>query len=106
VPRHELESVQDYLRICPRICCHIIRESLGYACPTLAARILKDANEGRENCSEWVWSCYDRDPKIRVQRAIKNRHTHHGYMAEYKLARALVERAIKAGEEPLLGSWF
>jgi len=31
---------------------------------------------------------------------------HHGFMAEYKLALALVKRAIEKDEEPLFASWF
>jgi hypothetical protein len=56
----------------PRITAHIICESLGYATPSCAARILKDAKEGRENWCEWIYSCYDRDPRKAVQNAIRN----------------------------------
>jgi len=90
----------------PRITAHIICESLGYATPSCAARILKDAKEGKENWCEWIYSCYDRDPREAVQNAIRNRHMHHGFMAEYKLALALVKRAIEKDEEPLFASWF
>ena len=44
----------DYLRRYPRICAHIIAESLGYAVPDVAAQILKDAKERRENFCEWI----------------------------------------------------
>ncbi len=103
--RKEL-SVQETMKRYPRITAHVIAESLGYATPSCAARILKDAREGRENCCEWIYSCYDRNPLRAVQDSIKNRHYHEGFMAEYKLAKKLVDRAIETGEEPLLGSWF
>lgn len=86
MPRHRPKSVQDYMRRYPRITAHIICESLCYAPPTRATAILKDAEEGRENWCEWVYSCYNRDPKIPVRNAIRGRHTHKGYMAEYALA--------------------
>ena len=106
MPRPTPDSIQDYMRNYPRITAHIICESLGYATPSCAARILKDAQESRENWCEWVYSCYGRDPKIPVRNAIRNRHTHHGYMAEYRPARALVQRAIEGGEEPVFASCF
>ena len=36
-----LESAEDYLRRYPRLCAHVIAESLGYATPMVAATILK-----------------------------------------------------------------
>ena len=100
------DSIQDYMKRYPRIVAHIIAESLGYATPSCAARILKDAREGRENWCEWVYSCYDRDPKVPVRNAIRHRHAHHGFMAEYKIALALVKRSVETGSEPLFASWF
>ena len=104
--RHRLETAQDYMKVYPRIVGHIICHSLGYATPTCAARILKDAREGNENWCEWIYSCYQRDPRPAVSLAIKGRHSHHGYMAEYKLAKALVSRANENGDEPIFASWF
>jgi hypothetical protein len=103
--RQEL-SVKETMKRYPRITAHIIAESLGYATPSMAARILKDAREGRKNYCEWIAACYGGDPLPAVKDAIRNRHNHKGYMAEYKLAYALVKRAIETGEEPLLASWF
>jgi hypothetical protein len=103
--RQEL-SVKETMKRYPRITAHIIAESLGYATPSMAARILKDALEGRKNYCEWIAACYGGDPLPAVKDAIRNRHNHKGYMAEYKLAYALVKRAIETGEEPLLASWF
>jgi len=83
-------SVEDTMKRYPRITAHIIAESLGYATPSCAARILKDAREGQKNYCEWIYSCYEGDPLPAVKNAIKNRHYHKGFMAEYKLALALV----------------
>jgi len=99
-------SVKETMKRYPRITAHIIAESLGYATPSMAARILKDAREGRKNYCEWITACYGGDLLPAVKDAIRNRHNHKGYMAEYKLAYALVKRAIETGEEPLLASWF
>jgi len=51
------ENLQRY----PRLCSHIIAESLGYATPLVAATILQDARLKRENWSEWIYSRYSRD---------------------------------------------
>ena len=102
----EKEGPQQIMRRYPRITAHVIAESLGYATPTVAARIVCDAKYRQENWCEWIYSCYDRNPLKAVQGAIRNRHAHTGYMAEYTLARALVDRAIEDGREPLLASWF
>ena len=101
-----VESPDDYLRRYPRICAHIIAESLGYATPSTAARILKDAKEGQENWCEWIASCYRCDPKPAIERAIKNRHHHQGYMASYQLAFKIVQRELDTGESPMFASWF
>ena len=103
---NETESVQDTMKRYPRLVAHIIAESLGYATPTKAALILGDAKHRRENWCEWIYSCYGRDPLRAVQASIRNRHHHRGYMSEYKLAKALVDRAVQAGDEPLFASWF
>lgn len=103
--REEL-STREIMERYPRITAHIISESLGYATPSCAARILKDAREGNENYCEWIYSCYNKDPLKAVQNAIRNRHYHMGFMANYKYAKALVENAIETGKEPLFASWF
>lgn len=99
-------SIRETMKRYPRITAHVIAESLGYATPSRAARILKDAREGRENHCEWIYSCYDKNPLRAVRDSIKRRHHHKGFMAEYRQAYALVKRAIETGEEPLLASWF
>ena len=95
-----------YLQRYPRICAHIISESLGYATPDVAAMILKDAKEGKENWCEWIYSCYDKNPSLAVDRAIQNRQSHRGYMAEYQQALQIVRWRLDTGEGPMLASWF
>jgi hypothetical protein len=99
-------SVKETMKRYPLITSHVIAESLGYATPTVAARILKDAREGRENYCEWIYSCYGANPLGAVQNAIKGRHYHKGPMAEYKRAKALVKKSLEEGKEPELASWF
>ena len=100
------ESTVDYMRRYPRLVSHIICESLGYATPSRAASILKDAHERRENWCEWLDACYNHDALRCVRDSIRGRHRHHGYMADYDYAIALVRRAIASGKEPELTSWF
>ena len=102
----QLSTPQDFLERYPRICAHIIAESLGYAVPSLAARILMDATKGRENHCEWIDACYHNDPKPAVRGAIVNRHRHTGYMASYELALKIVRHELDTGQGPLLASWF
>ena len=104
--RRELKSRRDYLKRCPRLCAHIIAESLGYATPVLAASILRDAKEGERNACEWILACYDGDPRPAVEKAIRNRHYHRGPMASYDLALGIVRRELDTGEGPLFASWF
>ena len=101
-----METAEAVMRRYPRITAHIIAESLGYATPSRAALILCDAKYRRENWCEWIDACYGRDALRAVKDAIRKRHHHTGYMAEYRHAKALVERSIKDGQEPMLASWF
>jgi hypothetical protein len=104
--RRRPESRDEYLQRYPRICAHIIAESLGYATPRVAASILKDATEGGENWCEWIYSCFNRDPRPAVEQAIRNRQLHRGYMASYELALQIVRRQLDSGDGPLFASWF
>jgi len=94
------------MRSYPRLTAHIICYSLGYCTPTSAARILMNAHRSEPNYCEWIASCYGGDARRAVHGAIHARHTHHGYMADFDHAYALVRRAIDTGDEPLLASWF
>ena len=104
--RPKPDSPAEFMRRYPCVTAHIMAESLGYAPPTRAAQIGLDGLHGRENWCEWVYSCYDRNARACLERVIRSRHYHKGYMAEYKLAKKLVHRALESGEEPMFASWF
>lgn len=104
--RKRPEAPEAFMRRYPRVTAHLIAESLGYFTPTAAARAGVDAIQGRENWCEYIYTCFDRDPRACLERAIKNRHYHKGYMAEYRLAKKLVDRALEEGKEPIFASWF
>ena len=104
--KRPIRTTREVLRRYPRICAHIICESLGYATPSVAASILLAVIEGKEHWCEWIAACYGCDPRPAVANAIRTRHYHKGYMADYGHALALVMRAIKEGREPELASWF
>lgn len=87
-------SRDEIMKKYPRITAHIIAESLGYASPSCAAAILCDAVENKKNYCECIYSCYYGDPLLAMKSAIRNSHHHKGFMAEYKLALALVRKAI------------
>jgi hypothetical protein len=90
----------------PRVVAHVIAESLGYATPSLAARIVADAGAGRPNYCEWIASCYRDNPRPAVRNAVARRHHHRGFMADYPQALALVLHYVETGEQPLFASWF
>ena len=94
------------MRRYPRITGHIIAESLGYATPSVAAQVVADVHDGRLNYCEWIDACFRGDPRGAVRQAIRGRHYHRGFMADYSQARALVEQARSTGNEPLFASWF
>jgi len=101
------ETVDEVIERWPALTAHLIAESLGYATPSKAGQIILDTVHGRENWCEWIYSCYSCKPFEAVKDAIRNRHTHKGYMSEYRLARAIVDRYnATGGEEPLFASWF
>ncbi len=99
-------SVEETMGKYPLITSHIISESLGYATPTCAARILKDAREGRRNNCEWIDACYKGDALMAVRNSIRFRGEHNGYMKDFKRAKALVKQSIEERREPELASWF
>lgn len=90
----------------PRTTAHLIAESLGYFTPRAAAIAGLDALHGRENWCEYIYTCFNENAKECLRRAIRNRHHHKGYMAEYRLAKRLVDRYVDMGEQPLFASWF
>ena len=97
---------REALKRWPRLCAHVICHSLGYATPSRAADIVLAAARRERHYCEWIDACYGGDALPAVQGAIRGRHSHHGYMAEYRLARALVEQAIAEGDPCVFASWF
>ena len=101
------------LRRYPRLVSHLICESLGYFTPEGAAGAILAVVQNRACACEWYLHMIEvggrsledvgRDT---LRRAIRSRHHHRGFMAEYARARALVDRLAKTGESPLFGSWF
>ena len=98
-----------FVALYPRVCAQVISVSSGYALPEVAAGIVQDAVAGRENCCEWVYSCYGRDARKCVREALSG----HGRRCERK---ATGFSGLKRGEQAvakmLLGigvqfaSWF
>ena len=105
-PRPKLDSNETVLRRYPRICAHIICESLGYAKPSTAASILLAVIHKKPHYCEWIVSCYACNPVTPVTRAIRSRSHHRGYMADYRQALRLVRQAVETGNEPMFASWF
>ena len=97
---------EDALRRWPRLCAHLICHSLGYATPSKAASIVLAAARREKHYCEWINACYRDDPLPAVQGTIRNRHHHYGYMADYGLARRLVQEAIAHGDPCIFASWF
>lgn len=97
---------EDWVRAYPRIIAHIICESLGYATPDVAAVILADAHYGQPNWCEWIHACYGTKAVEAVKDAIRRRHQHKGYMAEYENAVIIVRRQLEMNRKPELASWF
>jgi hypothetical protein len=116
---------QEYvLNRWPRLVAHLICESLGYFTPLAAANaIIAYKNENPFYCewychmanivlspnvpysdSKYIAKLLDINRSI-IKSAIKNRKHHKGYMADYGLARKIVEEA-KKNKHPLGASWF
>ena len=74
-------SREEVLQRYPRICAHIICESLGYATPSTAGSILLAVINKEPHYCEWIMSCYGCDPVLPVKNAIRRRRLHKGYMA-------------------------
>jgi len=105
--RDYLWTPEQCLQRYPRIVGHIICDSLGYAMPLVAARILANAMNGEENWCEWIYSCYGRDPRKAVRSAIERRQHHSGYMAEYFNAMVLIGRELEGiGDPNAFAAWF
>ncbi len=103
----------EVLRRYPRIVAHMICESLGYFTPLAAANaLLAYKLDLPFHCEMYMWMAQSfNDDKVRevgrnfLERAIRNRHNHTGYMADFKLAMTAVQAELE-GCGPKLASWF
>jgi len=103
----------EILRRYPRLVAHLICESLGYFTPEGAAGAVLAVVQNRACACEWYLHVagvggrsLEDVGRDTLRRAIGSRHHHRGFMAEYKHAKALVERTVKTGQDPLFASWF
>jgi len=117
-------TIEAVLRCHRRIVAHLVAESLGYFTPRGAANAILHYLRRKPFACEWYsWIGFkkfgrwpDDEELIEIgasvlNRAIRNRAYHRGYMASYARARALVEAELKAAEEGrgpvcVLASWF
>ena len=120
-------TAEEVLRRWPRLCAHLICESLGYFSPLAAAGAILRLKQNEPNYCEWFYdyACkwrareqaqrnrpFDETIKEvalrRICKAIKDRRYHSGPMASYPQARAIVFRKINKDVEPCEGfaSWF
>lgn len=112
---------EDALRRWPRVVAHLICESLGYFSPRSAAGAVAAAKNGEAYYCEWYGheaglrakhgqdgASYEAVTQIALKSAIRRRHSHKGYMADYVSALALVRCCAQEGREPNFGlaSWF
>lgn len=106
-------SKDAILRRCPRLVAHLICESLGYFSPEGAANAIAAASAGRPFACDWYLHMADagRRSLIEIGRdtlrdAIRHRHAHRTFMAEYGRAIALVRTAAATGDGPAFASWM
>jgi len=109
----------------PRLIAHLICHSLGYFSPLAAANAISFYKVGEAFCCEWYshMAQFDKENPFKdlfhkpsviragetaVKRAFEDRHSHHGYMMEYKRAIALVCAELKnrGCTSQMLASWF
>lgn len=110
----------------PRLVAHLICKSLGYFTPAGAANAIAAYLNGHPFGCEWYYdwaqkqAARDRDDgkeyrafddillevgALALRYAVKQRHDHKGYMADYRQARMLVEAEL-ADRGPVFASWF
>ncbi len=107
IPAHPADwGGRVVMALWPRSVANVIAGSLGYATPSVASRILSDARARRRNWCEWIDACHGGDAFAAVAGCLRGRRGHHGTMADYGRALALVRDAVASGREPLLASWF
>lgn len=111
----------DCARKYPRLTAHMICCSLGYFTPEKAACAIAHYKTNEPFFCEWYshmgqfqnerGDLFDDASVLKVGRhVIKEsfllRKRHKGYMADYRQAKALVDRYINTGQQPELASWF
>jgi len=114
-PTNQKEALNRY----PILVSHMICQSLGYFTPKSAANALLAYIQGEPFFCEWYSHqaggmhppSFEPEKLLEVGRRVvedsfKSRRTHHGYMADYHRARALVEHVRQGGEGPVFASWF
>lgn len=99
-------GAEGTLKRYPSLVAHMIAESLGYATPSLAAQIVAYGAVDRPHYCEWISACYENDARKALTNAIRRRHRHKDYMADYRQALALVRHYAETGDEPVFASWF
>ena len=114
------DELKKTLKQYPRLSANLIAESLGYFTPLGAAKAILLYQNSRPYYNEWyshqlmyqktentdeyeLLLKFNRDT---IKRAFHNRHHHRGYMADYKLANDIVNKAIETDSHPALASWF
>ena len=120
-PANRPMSREQVLQRWPRLVAHMICESLGYFTVQSAATALAHYKAGKSYACEWYsHQChcrgkgfFDEETLLQVGRAvvlgaIRGRSSHHGYMAEYQQAIALVRAELKQRgiTSDMLASWF
>ena len=98
----------------PRLTAHLICQSLGYFTPGCAANALRHYKNAEPFWCEWYLAQAGNQlsaaPVVEAGRntlhaAIRQRHAHQGYMAEYCQARVAILQEL-AGHGHPLASWF
>ncbi len=120
-PANRPMSWEQALQRWPRLVAHMICESLGYFTVQSAANALTHYKARESYACEWyshMSHCrgkgfFDEETLLRIGRdvvlsAIRGRSRHHGYMAEYQQAIALVRAELKQRgfTSGMLASWF
>ena len=107
----EYESPEEIMARYPRLTAHLICESLGYFSPRAAAMAIRDHKMKMENACEWYIDMMRGGKSLleigadTIAQAFRRRRSHEGYMAEYTLARALVERETAGAPGLIFSSW-
>ena len=98
-PTRKPQTQREVLQRYPALTAHLVCHSLGYFSPEAAANMILDHIKGRSPACEWYMSMATKDRSLAqinrdtIDRAIRMRHSHQGYMADYRTARRLVEAA-------------